>query len=101
VELGKKDANIKDVKQQLNKAQHIISQIYQKNKELKRNIEERTLEQQTTQSKVGQRSPTSPTGGEKNIKWIKKQLREAQYEIIKLREEKIISEEGIMNHYNK
>jgi hypothetical protein len=32
---------------------------------------------------------------------LKKQLREAQYEIIKLREEKRISEEGIMKHYKK
>jgi hypothetical protein len=101
VEPGEKDADIKEVKQQLKKDQHIIAQLYQENKELKRKLTERTLEAQTPQSKAGQRSPTSPTGGEKNIKWLKKKLREAQDEIIKLREEKRISEEGIMNHYKK
>jgi hypothetical protein len=68
---------------------------------LKRKLTERTLETQTPQSKAVQISPTSPTGGEKNIKWLKNKLREAQDEIIKLREEKRISEEGIMKHYKK
>jgi hypothetical protein len=32
---------------------------------------------------------------------VEKKLREAQDEIIKLREENMISEEGIMEHFNK
>jgi hypothetical protein len=36
---------------------------------------------------------TSPGEGEKTVKWINKQLREAQDQIIQLREEKRISED--------
>jgi regulator of replication initiation timing len=61
VEPGEKDVNIKEVKQQLKKAQHVIAQLYQENGELKRKLAERTLEAQAPQSKAGQRSPTSPT----------------------------------------
>jgi chromosome segregation ATPase len=101
VEPGEEDADIKEVKQQLKKSQHVIAQFYQENRELRRKLTEIIPEAQASQSKAGQRSPTSPTGGENNIKWLKKKLREAQDEIIKLREEKRISEEGIMKHYKK
>jgi hypothetical protein len=101
VKPGEKDANVKEMQQQLKKVQHIIAQLYQENKELKKKLIEKTLEAQTPQSKASHKSPTSSTEGERNIKWLKKKLREAQDQIIKLREEKRISEEGIMNHYKK
>jgi hypothetical protein len=101
VKPGEKDADVKEMQQQLKKSQHIIAQLYQENRELKRKLTEKTPEAQTPQSKASQKSPTSSTRGEKNIKWMNKKLREAQDQIIKLREEKRISEEGIMNHYKK
>jgi hypothetical protein len=45
---------------------------------------------------VSQKSPTSPTKGEKNRKLLNKKLREDQDHIIKLKEEKKISEDGIV-----
>jgi hypothetical protein len=44
---------------------------------------------------------TSPGEGEKTIKWLNKQLREAQDQIIQLREEKRISEDRIMKHFQE
>jgi hypothetical protein len=89
------------MQQQLNKDQHIIAQLYQENRELKNKLTKKTHEAQTPQSKASQKSPTPSTEGEKNIKWLNKKLREYQYKIIKLSEEKRISEEGIMNHYKE
>jgi hypothetical protein len=72
VEPDEEDAYIKEVKQQLKKAQHVIAQFYQENIELRRQLTEIILETQASQSKAGQRSPTSPIGGENNINWLKK-----------------------------
>ena len=44
---------------------------------------------------------TSPGEGEKTIKWINKQLREAQYLIIHLREENKISELNTERHFQE
>jgi len=44
---------------------------------------------------------TSPGEGEKIVKWLNKQLREVQYLIIQLREEKIISELRIERHFRE
>jgi hypothetical protein len=68
---------------------------------LKKKLTEKTLEAQTPQSKASQKSPTSSTKREKNIKWMNKHLREAQDQILQLREEKRISKEGIVNHYKE
>jgi hypothetical protein len=38
---------VKEMKQQLKKAQHIIAQLYQENRELKKKLIEKTLEAQT------------------------------------------------------
>jgi predicted RNase H-like nuclease (RuvC/YqgF family) len=86
VEPGEEDVDIKEVKQRLKKIQHVIAQLYQENIGLRRKLAEIIPKTQASQSKVGQRSATSPTEGEKNITWLKKQLREAQNEIIKLKE---------------
>jgi hypothetical protein len=75
VELGEEDANTKEVKQQLKKSQHVIAQFYQENRELRRKLAEKIPETPASQSQAGQRSPTSPTGGEKNINWLKKQAK--------------------------
>jgi hypothetical protein len=101
VALGEEHVDINEVKQRLNKAQHVIAQLYQENRELRRQLAERIPKKQASQSKAGWRSPRSPTEGENNIKWLEKQLREAQNEIIKLKEESRISEEGIMEHFKK
>jgi hypothetical protein len=50
---------------------------------------------------TSQKPPTSPTKGENTIKWLNKKLREAEDHIIKLREEKITSKEGIMKKYKE
>jgi predicted RNase H-like nuclease (RuvC/YqgF family) len=47
-----KDSHVKEMQQQLKKAQHIIAQFYQENRELKRKLKEKTLEEKTPQSKV-------------------------------------------------
>jgi hypothetical protein len=48
-----------------------------------------------------ERPPTSPTEGEKNVRWLNKQLREAQDQIIKLSEEKRISDDRFMKHFKE
>jgi hypothetical protein len=50
---------------------------------------------------ASERPPTSPTEGEKNIRWLNKKLREAQDQIIKLREEKRISYDRAMKHFKE
>jgi hypothetical protein len=45
--------------------------------------------------------PTSPTKGEKNIRWLNKQLREDEDQIIQLREEKRISDGRAMKHFKE
>jgi hypothetical protein len=50
---------------------------------------------------TSERPPTSPTEGEKNIRWLNKKLREAQDQIIKLREEKRISDDRAMKHFKE
>jgi hypothetical protein len=87
VELGEENANIQEMKQQLKQAQQVISQFYQENRELKRQLTENIIETPTSNSRAGQLPPTSPTAREKNVNWLKKQLREAQDVIIELREE--------------
>jgi len=47
------------------------------------------------------RPPTSPKKGEKNIRWINKKFREAQDQIIQLREEKRISNDRAMKHFKE
>jgi hypothetical protein len=101
VELGKEDADAKETKKQLNKSQHVIAQFYQENKELRRKLAETISETPVSQIQEGRRSPTSPTGGEKNISWLKKKLRDAQDVIIELREENMISKERIMEHFKE
>jgi hypothetical protein len=147
VKPGEKDSDVKEMQQQLKKSQHIIAQLYQENRELKRKLTEKTLEAQTPQRKASpmqemskgrkirkipettvaakptspltrssarksspdiqgkqaasQKSPTSPTEGEKNIRWLNKQLREAQDEIIKLREERRLSDDRAMRHFKE
>jgi hypothetical protein len=144
---GEKDSHVKEMQQQLKKAQHIIAQFYQENRELKRKLTEKTLEEKTPQSKAGpmeemskgrkirqspkativskstspltrsstrksspdiqgkqatsQKSPPSPTEGEKNIRWMNKQLREAQGKIIKLREERRLLDDRAMRHFKE
>jgi len=43
-ELSEENVNSQEMKQQLKKAQHIISQLYQENKELRRQLAERIIE---------------------------------------------------------
>jgi hypothetical protein len=50
VEPGEEDVDIKEVKQQLKKAQHVIAQFYQENRELRRQLAERIPETQASQS---------------------------------------------------
>ena len=50
---------------------------------------------------ASQKSPNSPTEGEKNIRWMNKQLREAQNEIIKLREERRLIDDRTMRHFKE
>ena len=45
------DSYVKEMKKQLKKSQHIIAQLYQENRELKRKLTENTLEAQLPQSK--------------------------------------------------
>jgi len=59
VEPGEEDVDIKEVKQQLKKAQHVVAQLYQESRELRRQLIERIPETQASQSKAGHRSPTS------------------------------------------
>jgi hypothetical protein len=54
----------------LKQAQLAIAELYQENKELRRQLAERTIEMPTSQSRAG------------NVNWLKRQLREAQYVII-------------------
>jgi hypothetical protein len=43
VELGDEDTNTKEEKHQLRKVQHVISQFYQENKELRRTLVEKIV----------------------------------------------------------
>jgi hypothetical protein len=101
VELGEENANTQGGETTTKESSTCYSPIYQENRELRRKLAEKIIETPASQSQAGQRSPTSPTGGEKNINWLKKKLREAQDVIIELREEKRISEERIMEHFKK
>jgi hypothetical protein len=74
VELGEENENTEEVKQQLKKAQHVIAQSYQENRELRRQLAEKIIETPTSQSQADQLSPTSPTTRENNIIWLKKHL---------------------------
>jgi hypothetical protein len=74
--LGKENANTQEVKQQIKHAQHVITQFYQENRELRRQLEEKIIETPTSQSQAGHLSSTSPPTREKYINWLKKKLRE-------------------------
>jgi hypothetical protein len=47
VKPGEKYSDVKDMQQQLKKAQYVIAQFHQENRELKRNLAKKTLEAQT------------------------------------------------------
>jgi hypothetical protein len=66
-----------------------LPKLYQENKELRRQLAERTIEMPASQSRAG------------NVNWLKKQLREAQDVIIQLREEHRVSEERIIEHFKE
>jgi hypothetical protein len=66
---------VQESSQQLKKAQLVIVELYQENRDLRKQLAKKTVEVTTSQSRAG------------NANWIKRQLREAQDEIIKLREE--------------
>ena len=51
MELDEEDVDIKEVKQQLKKYQHVITQFYHENKELRRMLTERILETKASDSK--------------------------------------------------
>jgi hypothetical protein len=90
-----------NMKQQLKQAQQVIAQLYQENRELKRQLTERIIETPVLHSRAGQLPPTSATTRERNVNWLKKQLREAQDVIIELREEQRMSEEKIIEHFKE
>jgi hypothetical protein len=74
-------ANIREPTQQLKQAQLAIAELYQENKELRRQLAAKTLEVSASQ------------GHEGNMTWLKRQLREAQDTIVQLREAQRTSEE--------
>jgi hypothetical protein len=86
---GDENVNVQELSQQLKQAQHAIAELYQENRELRRQLAERTIEMPTSQSRAG------------NVNWLKKQLREAQDVIIQLREEQRVSEERITEHFKE
>jgi hypothetical protein len=43
-DLGEENVNAREVKQQLKQAQHLISQLYQENRELRRRLTKRIIE---------------------------------------------------------
>jgi DNA repair ATPase RecN len=63
--------------------------LYQENRELRKQLAERTVETSASQSREG------------NVNWLKKQLREVQDMIIQLREEQRMSEERIVEHFKE
>jgi hypothetical protein len=101
VELGEENANVQELKQATKASATRYCPIYQENRELRRQLAERTIETPASQSRAGQLPPTSPTMREGNVNWLKKQLREAQDVIIELREEQRMSEEKITEHFKE
>jgi cell shape-determining protein MreC len=47
---GEENANVQELLQQLKQAQHAIAQLYQENRELSRQLAERTIETPMSQS---------------------------------------------------
>jgi hypothetical protein len=86
---GDENVNVQELSQQLKQAQLAIAELYQENRELRRQLAERTIETPTSQSRAG------------NVNWLKRQLREAQDVIIQLREEQRVSEERIIEHFKE
>jgi hypothetical protein len=80
---GTENMEVQESSQQLKQAQLAIAELYQENRELRKQLAERTVETTTSQSREG------------NANWLKRQLREAQDIIIQLREEQRMSEERI------
>jgi hypothetical protein len=81
--------DIRESSQQLKQAQLTIAELYQENRELKKQLAERTVETSTSQGREG------------NVTWLKRQLREAQDTIIQLREAQRMSEERIAEHFRE
>jgi hypothetical protein len=66
--------NVRESTQQLKQAQLAIVELYQENRELRRQLAAKTLEVSASQGREG------------NVTWLKRQLREAQDTIVQLRE---------------
>jgi hypothetical protein len=74
-------SNVREPTQQLEQAQLAIVELYQENRELRRQLAAKTLEVSASQ------------GHEGNVTWLKRQLREVQDTIVQLREAQRVSEE--------
>jgi hypothetical protein len=80
------DTNVREPTQQLKQAQLAIVELYQENRELRRQLAAKTLEVSVSQGREG------------NVTWLKRQLWEAQDTIVQLREAQRMSEEQNMKH---
>jgi hypothetical protein len=77
-------SNVREPTQQLEQAQLAIVELYQENRELRRQLAAKTFEVSASQGREG------------NVTWLKRQLREAQDTIVQLREAHRVSEEQKM-----
>jgi predicted RNase H-like nuclease (RuvC/YqgF family) len=77
-------SNVRDPNQQLEQAQLSIAELYQENRELRRQLAAKNPE------------VSAPQGREGNVTWLKRQLQEAQDMIVQLREAQRVSEEQNM-----
>jgi predicted RNase H-like nuclease (RuvC/YqgF family) len=72
--------------QQLKQEKLAIAELYQENRELKRQLATKTAEASAAQSRGG------------NVVWLKRKLKEAQNVIVQLREAQRLAEEKHMEH---
>jgi hypothetical protein len=78
--------NDQEPSQQLKQAKLAITELYQENMELRRQLATKTMEASTVQGREG------------NVAWLKRQLREVQDTIVQLREAQRLSEERHTKH---
>jgi hypothetical protein len=79
-------ANEETPSQQLEQAKLAIAELYQENRELRRQLATKTVEASAAQSHQG------------NVAWLKRQLREAQDVIVQLREAQRLAKERHEEH---
>jgi hypothetical protein len=78
-------ANDQEPSQQLKQAKLAITELYQENMELRRQLATKTMEASAAQGREG------------NMAWLKRQLREVQDTIVQLREAQRLMKKGIQS----